>query len=84
MIKVNEYDCYYRLDIDGSGWICTDEMFEEPESKIISDEEIRVAALKHACLKEGVDPNDEDERYYNSIKLGLYDAFIAGAKFIQN
>lgn len=37
------------------------------------------AAKKYAGIKESVDPNDKDERYYNSHKCELYDAFIAGA-----
>lgn len=75
---------YYCLDVDNHEWFWSDEMFEESEPKVISEEIIRAAALKYAGFKEGVDPNDEDERYFNGTKCELYDAFIAGAKFIQN
>lgn len=43
------------------------------------DKELDEAARKYAKIKPSIDVNDEDERYYNSYNLAIYDAFVNGA-----
>lgn len=37
-------------------------------------------AKQYSGCKDSVDPNDPDERYYNSHKCAIYDAFLAGVR----
>jgi len=37
-------------------------------------------AKSYAGFKDSVDPNDPDERYYNSHKCAIYDAFLQGVR----